>query len=133
MDFGFSPPALDLEGGSVVTFLITNDGAVEHEFILTSQDGIDAHVAAGHASHEATGTGPVHTVAYHPEVVAHEDHGELEPSPWATDEFPWRAVAQPGETVVLTIHLPDDEPSMPTRMVCLIPGHLDQGMIGDVG
>lgn len=143
-EYAFAPDRVDLEPGQLVTFLFENEGELEHELVLTTQAGIDAHLAGGHdhggddmgadgdMQGDASGAGDILPVAWARDVLAHEDHDEPEPSPWATEEFPWRAVAQPRETVAMTVHLPDDPAAMPTHIVCLIPGHYEQGMVAEI-
>jgi plastocyanin len=55
-DFQFSPDLAAVSAGQTVEFIVTNHGAVEHEFRVTTQRGIDDHIAGGHQSTWATTT-----------------------------------------------------------------------------
>jgi uncharacterized cupredoxin-like copper-binding protein len=47
-DFAFDPTAIDITEGETVEFVITNTGAIAHEFRVMNQDEIDEHLEAGH-------------------------------------------------------------------------------------
>lgn len=53
------PAAMAVKAGQVVTFVVTNSGAIPHEFYLGNQDAQDAHeqamTAGGMSLHEADG------------------------------------------------------------------------------
>jgi uncharacterized cupredoxin-like copper-binding protein len=42
-----------------------------------------------------------------------------------------KLVIPPGPTMTLTVTMPDD-PTTYTRFVCLIPGHYEAGMVGEI-
>lgn len=50
-DFAFEPSSIEVTSGETVEFVVANDGAVEHEFRLTSQHSVDDHMSNGHADH----------------------------------------------------------------------------------
>jgi len=72
-DFSFEPSSFEASIGETVTFRVTNVGAIEHEFRLSTVHGVEDHLAG-----------------------AHEDHGDAE------EEDPLVLVA-PGETADLTV------------------------------
>lgn len=56
--YRFEPAALEVEPGETVTFVVTNEGKKEHEFVLGDvayQESHGEEMAAGEAHHEANG------------------------------------------------------------------------------
>lgn len=104
-DFAFAPDLVAASAGQTIEFVVTNSGDNEHEFRVTDQADIDAHIAGGHEEH-----------------MGH-DMGDMGETPML--------VLQPGETATLTVTFPDD-PTAFTRFVCLIPGHYEAGMVGQI-
>jgi uncharacterized cupredoxin-like copper-binding protein len=47
-EFSFSPSHIEVEIGSMVTFVVTNDGVAPHEFEVTTPEGREGH---GHDDH----------------------------------------------------------------------------------
>jgi uncharacterized cupredoxin-like copper-binding protein len=109
-EFAFAPDLVVASAGETIEFIVTNGGTLEHEFRVTNQADIDAHIAGGHQEHMGDGTSE----------ETGEDMGDTP-----------MLVLQPGETRTLTVTIPDD-PTAITRFVCLIPGHYEAGMVGDI-
>ncbi|MFQ5517256.1 MAG: hypothetical protein ACE5E8_06750, partial [Acidimicrobiia bacterium] len=59
-EFGFSLDTIEVHVGETVRFEVTNEGVIEHEFRLTNQDEIDAHLAMGHEAMHDEGEGEEH-------------------------------------------------------------------------
>ena len=109
-DFAFGPDSIDITAGETVEFVITNSGAVAHEFEVTNQTEIDEHLEAGHdEGHDEEMTDE--------EMAAMDDMAALE------------VEVEPGETESLTVTF--DETDHMARFVCLIEGHYEAGMQGD--
>ena len=109
-DFAFGPDSIDITAGETVEFVITNSGAVAHEFVVTNQTEIDEHLEAGHeVGHDEEMTDE--------EMAAMDDMAVLE------------VEVEAGETKSLTITF--DETDHMARFVCLIEGHYEAGMQGD--
>lgn len=51
-DFAFEPSSVEVTSGETVEFVVANEGAVEHEFRLTSHHDVEDHMSNGHADHE---------------------------------------------------------------------------------
>ncbi len=100
----FDPDAIAITPGETIEFVITNSGALTHEFVVTSQEEIDEHLEAGHE----------------------EGHDEGEEG---HEEAPLEVEIEPGETETLVITF-DDSDHM-ARFACLIEGHYEAGMHGD--
>ena len=111
-EFAFDPEAIDITGGETVEFVITNNGAVTHEFVVTSQTEIDEHLEAGHEEgHE-------------------EPAGEMTGDEMAAMEGGMIEVeVEVGETKTLMVTFDDTDEL--ARFVCLIEGHYEAGMEGD--
>ena len=111
-EFAFDPGAIDITPGETVEFVITNSGAVTHEFVVTNQTEIDEHLAAGHEGH---------------------DEGEMtEEEMAAMDGMEGGMIeveVEPGQTETLTVTF--DDTGHLARFVCLIEGHYEAGMTGD--
>ncbi len=104
-EFAFEPATLEVQAGETVRFVLVNDGAVPHEFRLTTAHAAAEHIASGHEGHDDGGDGG-HA---HDEVV-------LEVAAGATDTL----------TVTFDEHMEFD------LFACLIPGHYEAGMLGDL-
>ncbi|MDP2623710.1 MAG: plastocyanin/azurin family copper-binding protein [Actinomycetota bacterium] len=132
-DFQFSPDLAAVSAGQTVEFIVTNHGAVEHEFRVTTQRGIDDHIAGGHQEH--LGDDDMHDDDM---GDMGDDMGDMDDDDMGGDdiggddigEMP-KLVIPPGETMTLTVTMPDD-PTTYTRFVCLIPGHYEAGMVGEI-
>ncbi len=101
-EFAFDSNPITVSAGETIEFVITNAGAIEHEFRVSNDHRVEEHLAGGHADHEE-GTGG-----------HHED----------ADQY---IVVQPGETASLMVMFGEDT-SIYTNIVCLIPGHFEAGM-----
>lgn len=113
-DFTFTPDLVTASAGETIEFVVTNSGAVEHEFRVTDQADIDAHIAGGHEEHMGDDAG---------DDIGDDAGDDMGDTPML--------VLQPGETMTLTVTIPDD-PTVFTRFVCLIPGHYEAGMVGQI-
>jgi uncharacterized cupredoxin-like copper-binding protein len=112
-EFQFRPDLVTVSPGETVEFVVTNDGAEVHEFRVTNQADIDAHVEGGHEEHGGMGD--------------MSDVGDM-----SDDDMGLEVPTIPvGQTMTLTVTFPDD-PTELTRFVCLIPGHYEAGMVGDI-
>jgi len=131
-EFQFDPDLASVAAGQTVEFVVTNNGALEHEFRVTNQAEIDAHIAGGHEEH-----------------TEGDDMGDM--SEGESDDMPDDTIGEsddmsddtmgevgenmlvipPGETMTLTVTFPEDTTEF-TRFVCLIPGHYEAGMVGDI-
>lgn len=121
-DFEFHPDLASVVAGETVEFVVTNNGAVEHEFRVTNQGEIDAHIEGGHEEHMGE------------DDMSEDDMGDMtdehDEEMGDMDERPMLVVA-PGETMTLTVTFPPD-PAEFTHFVCLIPGHYEAGMVGQI-
>lgn len=106
-EFAFSPASVSITPGETVEFVVTNDGSIDHEFLVTNQADIDEHIAEGHAEHEEEGMEGMEEMEMH----------EVE--------------LGVGETKSLVVTFPATAGEL-TRFACLIPGHYEAGMAGDV-
>lgn len=106
-EMAFDPNSIDITAGETVEFVITNSGALAHEFVVTNQEEIDEHLEAGHD----------------------EGHEEGEDSEDGHDETPVEVEVEPGETETLIVTF--DETDHQARFACLIEGHYEAGMHGD--
>ena len=119
-DFQFDPDLASVDAGETVEFVLTNNGAVEHEFRVTNQAEIDAHIESGHEDHDDE-MGD----------MSDDEMGDMSDDEMGeADEHPL-LVIPPGETRTLTVVFPED-PAELTHFVCLIPGHYEAGMVGEI-
>lgn len=102
-EFAITADTFDVETGETVTFVVTNNGAVEHEFELSNDHEVEKHLASGHAEHQEDTD------------IEHEEEAEK-----------LKLVLAPGATGELTVTFEDT--STLTKIVCLIPGHYEAGM-----
>ena len=107
-DFSFDPPRLEVEAGQTVLFRVSNVGVVEHEFRLSNSHRIEEHLADGHGDHDDEGDGG-----------HHDEDGDV------------FILLDPGESGELVVTFPDDS-AVYTQIACLIPGHYEAGMVGDL-
>ena len=125
-DFEFDPDLASVTAGQTVEFVVTNNGAVEHEFRVTNQAEIDAHIAGGHQEHTDDGMGDMSD-------ETGDDMGDMsdETGDDMGDMEQPMLVLPPGETMTLTVTFPEDT-TLFTHFVCLIPGHYEAGMVGEI-
>lgn len=95
----FVPDRVEVRKGEQIRFVLTNEGLVNHEFILGTQKEIDDHAKE---------------MKQHP-GMEHNDAHSRTLGMYGTDELVWR-FTKPGRFF----------------FACLIPGHLEKGMIGAV-
>lgn len=105
-DYTFEPEQIEVSAGETVTFLVVNDGAVDHEFRLSNAHRIEEHLASGHGDHDEEGG-------------HHEEDGDV------------FVVLEPGQTDELTVTFPQDT-TVYTEAACLLPGHYEAGMKGAI-
>jgi uncharacterized cupredoxin-like copper-binding protein len=105
-EFAFEPDRVEVHAGETVRFLVVNEGRVEHELRLSNPHRVEEHLASGHDDHEEEGG-------------HHEEDGDV------------FIELQPGETGELVVDFPEDT-TVYTEMVCLLPGHYEAGMVGDL-
>ena len=103
-DLAFSPDDLNVTAGETITFRVSNDGNLVHEFRLSNAHRIEEHIAEGHQGHGDENGG---------------HHGDVD----VTLEL---AAGDSGE---LTVTFPEDA-TLFTEIACLIPGHYEAGMKG---
>ncbi|MDH3306918.1 MAG: hypothetical protein OEO77_05320 [Acidimicrobiia bacterium] len=100
-EFAFEPGVFDVVAGEVVTFVIHNEGVIQHEFRITNEHAAEEHLAAGHADHE--------------EAAEAGHHEEL------------LVLVDPGQSAELTVSF-DHDASFDV-VACLIEGHYEAGML----
>jgi uncharacterized cupredoxin-like copper-binding protein len=110
-DYAFNPNPLYLVPGETVRFHLFNGGLIEHEFVLG-----DALAQQAWASADAAATPPA-VFATPPPASVPIGIGGL------------RAVLASGGSAELTYQVPRDTS---LELVCHLPGHVEQGMIGEV-
>lgn len=101
-EYAYDPAAFDVAAGETVRFVVTNTGTLQHELRLTTQAAVDEHIAGGHAG----------------------QHGE-------SMHEAGIVVVEPGETKRMEWTFTGDSDG-PTIVACLIPGHYEAGMHGEV-
>lgn len=108
-EFGFDPSELDLTPGETVRFILINEGALLHEFRLTTEHKAEEHLAAGH-----------------------DDHGNEADETEESHEDPDILVnVAGGATRTVEMTLPTDAIDI-DQMACLIPGHYESGMFAGI-
>lgn len=105
-EFAFSPASVELTAGETVMFVLTNNGLVDHEFRLSNDHRIEEHMASGHEDHGD-------------EAGHHEEGGDM-----------YIQIA-PGESGELMFTVPHDM-TLYTDIGCLLPGHYEAGMAGEI-
>lgn len=108
-DFAFEPDRVDVRANEIVRFVVINEGLIDHELRLSNPHRIEEHLASDHGDHGD----------HEDEGGHHEEGGDL------------FIELQPGETGELVVDFPEDT-TIYTEMVCLLPGHYEAGMIGDL-
>jgi uncharacterized cupredoxin-like copper-binding protein len=101
-DFRFDPDEIEVAEGEVVTFSVTNDGKIPHDFVLGDAAVQDQHEAE---MQDMTADDP----------MAHEEPNAFVIDPGETKEMTWR-MTRSGEIL----------------MGCHQPGHYVAGMKGTV-
>ena len=109
-DYAFNPTPLHLIRGETVQFNLINGGLVAHEFVLGGRSVQRAWAAAGAATPPAAFTTP-------PPASVPAGTGGL------------RVLLAPGELSVVRYQVPAGEA---LELICHLPGHVAQGMIGRV-
>ncbi len=95
----FVPDRVEVRKGEQIRFVLSNDGELNHEFVLGTRKGIEEHAREMKKSPE----------------MEHDDDHSITLGMYATGEVLWR-FTKAGHFV----------------FACLIPGHLEKGMIGSV-
>jgi uncharacterized cupredoxin-like copper-binding protein len=105
-ELAFDPAEVTVAAGEVVTFSITNDGDLPHDFVIGDDAAQEAHAAEmAEMDDEMTEEG--------------EEHGDA------------NAVSVPaGETIELTWAFDGETEGL--LYACHEPGHYDAGMIGEI-
>ena len=110
-DYLFQPTPIALVPGEAVRFNIINGGLLAHEFVL----GDDA-VQAAWASADAAATPPLPLASAPPASVPPDVAGV-------------RVLLGSGEQTTVRYDVPRDTD---LRLACHIPGHIEQGMVGEI-
>jgi uncharacterized cupredoxin-like copper-binding protein len=110
-DFRFDPMPFVLVPGETVRITIFNGGLIEHDFVLG-----DAQVQQAWADADAAATPPALLATAPPASVAPDTGGV-------------RVVLGSGQQAVVEYTVPEQGHLL---LFCHIPGHIEQGMIGDV-
>lgn len=110
-DYRFDPTPIHLVAGETVRFNLVNGGLVEHEFVL---GGPDVQRAWAEAHARATPPAPFAT---RPPVSAPPSAGSL------------RVLLASGGSTTVTYDVPA---GTELQLYCHLPGHAEQGMVGQV-
>ena len=102
-EFAFEPASILVSAGETVRFSVTNDGAIEHEFRMTTEHAAEEHIAAGHEGHDD-------------EAAEGEHHEEM------------ILLVAAGETATMDVTF--HESGEYDIVACLLPGHFEAGMKG---
>ena len=105
-ELAFSPASFEVTAGETITFDVRNEGTIVHEFRLSNDHRIEEHIAEGHQGHGGDG-----------------HHGDGDGDVYIE--------LQAGEAGTLTVTFPTDK-TIYTEVACLIPGHYEAGMRGDL-
>ena len=105
-ELAFTPASFEVTAGETITFDVRNEGTIVHEFRLSNGHRIEEHIAEGHQGHGGDG-----------------HHGDEDGDVYIE--------LQTGETGTLTVTFPTDT-TIYTEVACLIPGHYEAGMRGDL-
>jgi len=104
-DFGIEASRSDFEAGATYTFVITNEGAIPHEFVIAEPLNEDEHME---------------------DMSMEGDEGEMHHEGLIVeveeDELP------AGKTVRIDVTFPDSPPDEPVEFACHIEGHYEAGM-----
>jgi uncharacterized cupredoxin-like copper-binding protein len=106
----FSPDQLTVDAGETIRWVVRNNGKLPHEMVLGSEDALKVHAAE---MKQASAQNSGHTDSH--------DHN-------ATSNILALGV-QPGETKEWVIRF---DKAQNLQMACLIPGHFDAGMKGQL-
>jgi len=98
-EFAFSPAPIEVNEGETITFVVTNNGVVDHEFRLANDELVEAH------EHDSD----------------HEDTDEMD------NEMMSVLLLAPGKTGELVVTF--DHDATFTEVTCLLPGHREAGMV----
>jgi uncharacterized cupredoxin-like copper-binding protein len=112
-DYAFSPRTVYLVAGETVRLNIVNAGLVDHEFVLG-----DVDVQRAWAQANAAATPPA--------AFASAPPASVEP---AVAERGVRLLVRPGQTATVVYLVPERDG---LRLMCHLPGHLEQGMVAAV-
>lgn len=74
-DFSYEPPAIEVSQGEVITFIVTNDGKIVHEFVIGDEEFQDEHEAE---------------MADMEGEMMHDEANAIALEPGETKEFTWR-------------------------------------------
>lgn len=102
-EMDFIPQRFEVAAGETVEFLVTNEGAIAHEFRLSNPHRIEEHMA-GHGDGAGHGESGGH----------HEDADVV-------------LELDAGASGSVAVTFPDDT-SLFTEVACLLPGHYEAGM-----
>lgn len=106
----FSPDQLTVDAGETIKFVVHNSGKLAHEMVLGSEDALKIHAAEmKQAATQKT------------DHIASHDHG-------ASSDVLALSV-QPGDTKEWVVRF---EKTQTLQMACLIPGHFEAGMKGQI-
>lgn len=105
-ELAFSPASFEVTAGETITFDVRNEGSIVHEFRLSNDHRIEEHIAEGHQGHGGDG-----------------HHGDGDGDVYIE--------LLAGEVGTLTVTFPTDT-TIYTEVACLIPGHYEAGMRGDL-
>lgn len=113
-DFLFEPRPIRLVPGETVRFTVINAGLVAHDFVLG-----DETVQAAWAAADAAATAPIIGATAPPASVS-PDPGGL------------RVWLASGATSAATFTVPGIDEASALRLTCRIPGHIEEGMVGEL-
>jgi uncharacterized cupredoxin-like copper-binding protein len=111
-DYAFNPTPLYLVAGETVRFELINGGLVAHEFVLG-----DTRVQAAWAAANAQATPPAPFATPPPASVPPGTPG-------------LRVLLSPGQRATVEYVVPDVTAGI--SLMCHLPGHVEQGMVGAV-
>jgi uncharacterized cupredoxin-like copper-binding protein len=106
----FSPDQLTVNSGETIKFVVHNSGKLPHEMVLGSEDSLKAHaVEMKQSATQKSGHTDSHDHGNTPDVLA--------------------LSVQPGDTKEWVIRF---DKTQTLQMACLIPGHFEAGMKGQL-
>lgn len=108
-EFAIEPASIEVKAGETVKFVVTNEGAIQHEFRITNQAAVEEHLAGGHEG-------------------AHEE--QMTPGMPMMMEGDMVVLVDPGETATVTVEFAGDADY--DLVACLLPGHFEAGMKGEL-
>ena len=104
-EFAFDPETIEVASGETVRFVVANSGVIAHEFRLSNPHRIEEHIAAGHQHHDSGGH--------------HSEDGDV------------FVEVEAGEIGELVVTFPEST-TVYTMIACLLPGHYEAGMLGQI-